>query len=173
MFCPTCGKELSDGATFCPGCGTALNGKSGANGANSQKTSSKFFDLSRMNIIGIVASIAVLLAVFLPFASIDIFGTKESVSLIDGSDGILFIIIAVAGAVFSVLNLNIVVIIAGAISTVFFFIENANLSGSDADELTQLAASMIQKEFGYYLLIIGSIGLIVAGLVGFVLKKKK
>ena len=69
--------------------------------------------------------------------------------------------------------MNIVVIIAGAISTVFFFIENANLSGSDADELTQLAASMIQKEFGYYLLIIGSIGLIVAGLVGFVLKKKK
>ncbi len=41
------------------------------------------------------------------------------------------------------------------------------------DSWGELAKSLIQKEFGYYLLLIGSVGLVIAGIVGFVLKQKE
>ena len=179
MFCPSCGKEISDGATFCPGCGSPIKAKAGATGtvgmtgmagSNAQQSLSGIFNKSKMNIYGIIASALILLSVFLPFVSVDFFGTKMSVSLLDGSDGILFIIIAIVGAVVSVLGKNIIVIITGAVSTLFFFIENANLSGDD-DYYSELASSMLQKGPGYFFLLIGSLGLLIAGIVVFVQKK--
>ena len=39
MFCPKCGKELSDGAKFCPMCGNALLGQNNSEAAQNQNRS--------------------------------------------------------------------------------------------------------------------------------------
>ena len=90
-----------------------------------------------------------------------------SVSLIDGGDGVIVIILALVGIVFSVLGKNIVVIVSGVISTLLFFVELAQMTSSYEDEfMNELASSMIHKGVGFYFLLIGAVCLIIAGIVG-------
>ena len=66
------------------------------------------------------------------------------------------------------------VIITGVISLILFFIENSSLKDVTSDSyLGELASSLIQKGAGYYLILIGSIALIVAGVMGIMQKKRK
>jgi hypothetical protein len=180
MYCSSCGKENADGAAFCSSCGKALNASSTSTNSpdifgkiERATVNAPVSTKSKLNIYGLIASIVIILSTFLPFISVSFFGTKASKSLIDG-DGVFFIIIAAVGILFSILGKNIIVTIAGILSTILFFIENSSMTSSlDSDDTWgELAKSLIQKEFGYYLLAIGSIGLIIAGIVGIVLKQK-
>ena len=109
----------------------------------------------------------------MPFVSVSVFGTKASKSLIEG-DGVLFIIIAAVGIIFSILGKNIIVTIVGVLSTILILAENSIITSnlSSDDTLVEIAKSLFQKEIGYYLLFIGSICLLIAGIVGIVQKHK-
>ena len=174
MFCPSCGKEIPEGATFCPNCGaTVRKASSPANSPNRQLTFPGIINKSKMNIFGIIASVVLLLSSFLPFVSVDVFGSSLSASLMDGPDGIIVIIVAIAGIVFSLLGIDIATIIAGAVAMIIFFVENAQFSEATGDdEFGALAAAMIDKGAGYYFLLLGSICLIIAGIIRFIQKKK-
>lgn len=180
MYCSFCGKRNDDGAAFCTSCGKALNSAisstsspDGFKNIERAKENRAVSVKRKLNIFGLLSSIAIMLSTFMPFISVNIFGTKASVSLMEG-DGALFINIAAAGILFSILGKNIVVTIAGGLSTILFFIENSSLTSKlDSDDtFGELAKTLIQKEFGYYLLIISSICLIIAGLVGIEQKQK-
>lgn len=177
MFCGSCGKEINEGATFCPNCGAAIKPKSAATNTqpngnfqqsfNAQQLMSGITSNPNLNIFGIIAGVILLLSAFLPFASISVFGSSMSVSLIDGGDGVIVIILALVGIVFSVLGKNIVVIVSGVISTLLFFVELAQMTSSYEDEfMNELASSMIHKGIGFYFLLIGAVCLIIAGIVG-------
>ncbi len=126
-----------------------------------------------MNIFGIIASVVLLLSSFLPFVSVDVFGSSLSASLMDGPDGIIVIIVAIVGIVFSLLGIDIATIIAGVVAMIIFFVENAQFSEvTGDDEFGALAAAMIDKGPGYYFLLLGSICLIIAGIIRFIQKKK-
>ena len=170
MFCQNCGKEIPEGAQFCPNCGAPVGAPAPASEPVVPVVTKK---KSKMNIIGIIAGAVIILATFLPFVSVSLLGTTASQSLMDGGDGIIYIAVAALGILFACLGKNIIVGIAGVISLILFFIENSSLNdiGKDA-YLGELASSLVQKGAGYYLILIGSIALIVAGVVGFVQKKK-
>lgn len=170
MFCPSCGKEIPEGATFCPNCGATVRKASSPNG---QVAFSGVINKSKMNIFGIIASVVLLLSAFLPFVSVNIFGSSLSASLMDGGDGIIVIAFAIAGIVFSLLGIDIVVIITGVAGIIIFFVENSQFSevASD-DEFGALASAMIDKGPGFYFLLLGSICLIIAGIIRFIQKKK-
>lgn len=179
MFCHNCGKEIPEGAQFCTNCGTPVGGTSPAENSAATPVSATTAPAaagkkSKMNMIGIIAGAVVALATFLPFVSVSVFGTSISQSLMDGGDGIIYLIVAAVAIVCAALGFNIVVIITGMISLILFFIENSSLKDVTSDSyLGELASSLIQKGAGYYLILIGSIALIVAGVMGIMQKKRK
>lgn len=116
----------------------------------------------KVNIIGLVGSILILICVFLPFAKASVYGFSASVTLMDGSDGKLFLAIAILGAIFSFMNKKIPVLIVGVVSCLFTVIEISSF----ADK----ASYNLEKGAGFWVMVIGSIVLLVAGILG---KKKE
>lgn len=147
MFCSGCGAENSDGADFCGKCGKPLG--------NGSKTKKK-------NIPELVSTAVVALSVFLPYASI--WGISKS--LIQGADGIVIIVFAIIGVICSLLNKHIGVIVAGGLSLGMFLLEEASIRSGEYGELV---SSMLTRGGGYYLLIIGSIAMIITAIIA---KKK-
>ena len=163
MFCQSCGKEISNDLNFCIYCGSPITRD---NSSRIRPPLTNYQTKSKINKWGIVASVAILLSAFLPYVSVSFLGSTMSICLMDSYLGYLFIVLASVGVLFSLIGFNIILIIDGVASTVIFFVVNSNLGGSDDDALSQLAASMLQKSVGYYLLLLGSIGLIAAGIYG-------
>ena len=124
------------------------------------------------NYLGILAGIAIAVSVFLPFVGMNVLGTKASVSLIDYTAGIIVLAIAAVGIIFSVLGINIVVAIGGAASLIFFLIQNYSIGREIDNELyTGIAKALLDKGIGYYLLLGGSVVLLLAGIFGIRSKK--
>ena len=78
-------------------------------------------------------------------------------------------VVAAIGMLFALLGINLAVAITGAVSIVLFFIENSALN----DDLYAMASQVAVRLNGYYLLLAGCILMLLGGLVGMVLKKRK
>lgn len=90
---------------------------------------------------------------------------KQSVSLIQGGDGIFFIILAAVALVFTLLNKKLPVLIASALSVLLVIIEIVSFSKQvDANYY----GSLIHRSVGFFLMIIGAVVL----LAGAVMNKK-
>lgn len=115
----------------------------------------------------VVAAALLILAVFLPYASASVFGASFSVSLIEGGDGIFFIAIAVVGIVFTLLNKQLVEMICGIAACLLSLFELISWK-------TQLGdlSDMVSKGFGFYLMFIASIAMLVIGILRFMQSKK-
>ena len=124
------------------------------------------------NYMGILAGIAIAVSAFLPFVSVDMLGIKASVSLIDYKAGIIVLALAAIGIVFSVFGINIVVAIDGGLSTLLFLFENYAIGREvDSDLYTGIAKALLDKGIGYYMLLAGSVILLLAGIFGIRNKK--
>ncbi len=173
MYCQSCGKENADGASFCNGCGKPLGGNVN-NAAPLNTTEKKKLVDSKRNYYGLFAGIAALLSVFLPFVSANFLGAKVSRSIIDSGDAIIYIALAAIAIVFALLGKNIIIIISGFLLLIMLAIENSALANDpNGGTWDELAKALIQREIGFYLLLIGSVGLIVSGIVGIVVKRKE
>lgn len=123
--------------------------------------------MSKKNLC-LFASVLVGISAFLPYISVSFLGSSLSKSLFDGGDGIIIIIIAVIALICSFSEKYIPVILMGAASLCLFFVENnsVTLSLSKVDQASAaIAKSMIQNGAGYYCLLIGSIALILFGIL--------
>ena len=117
----------------------------------------------------IFASLVIGISVFFPYLSASFLGSTMSKALIDATDGYIILAIAAVGLLASVFEKYILSLVAGAASLIAFFIENGSLSKGMAgmDSLSaELAKSMLQNGMGYYLLLIGSIALILFSILG-------
>lgn len=124
------------------------------------------------NYLGILAGIAIAVSAFLPFVSVDMLGMKASVTLMDYTAGIIVLAIAAIGIVFSVFGINIIVAIDGGIAILLFLFENYSIGREiDNDLYTGIAKALLDKGIGYYLLLAGSIILLLAGIFGIRNKK--
>ena len=175
MFCPKCGNEIKDNDMFCEKCGYNLPVSISVDETEttvsqnqappvSQQTSSSAAAKS-INVIGVCASIAYALGAFLPFASASAFGFSKSVSLMDnGTDWIIVMLFAIIGLGLSWLNKNIGVLLTGLLASGLAFLESTGFSSS--------SSSILSKGIGFYLLVIGAVGMIIAGVIGISKKQR-
>lgn len=167
MFCGQCGTPNKDDAKFCASCGAPLKAVSTASPSSSSSftdtvssAASTFKDSAieksskAMDIPAIIGSILLIISLFLPFATVDFFVT-ESVSLMDSSNGIFFLILAVLVIVFAALKKDILVLIFSAITFGLMLIIVIDFNSSLGD--LSYYANVITKNIGFYLLIISSL----------------
>ncbi len=165
MFCSNCGKKIDENAEMCENCGTPIPKQDMTD--NTPQTGKKEIKKRKPNFIAVGGAAALALGAFLPFASISFFGMKNSISLIDGGDGVFFIILAVIAAALSMFGKNIGVTVTGILSAALALFEADNIKNNDSEY-----AALINKEVGYYLLILGAIVILGAGIYGIISKKK-
>lgn len=162
MFCSNCGQEVKDGEAFCGNCGTPVKKQKSLGLSTSSE--------GTLNIVGIIASVLVIISAFLPYATVSIFGVTESTSLVKGGDGYIFIGLAIAAIVLAVLKKDIFVAVAGVIMVVVCFIEMADASEVFNDAMY---GDYIKKGAGYYLVILSSIVVTVSPFIGTIINKIK
>lgn len=176
MFCHNCGIEIPEGAKFCTECGTPI-GKASQVIEPALPLEQKVKPKPKSNVLGMVSGIMVILSLFLPFISVNILGTPLSESLMDGADeepiAIAFIVIIFGCVLLAALGRNIPCIVVGILSAWFFWEANSAYARytNELDELTN--GAIVQNGLGFYMLLLGSMGLILAGILGIIHKKDK
>ncbi len=126
-----------------------------------------------IKLLCICASLIIGISVVLPYFSVSGLGVTVSKSLMDGRDGIFVIIVAAIALIFSIFGKYAITVFLGMASFGLFFLENNTVTTNLGKEIDALARSMIQKNLGYYCLLIGSIALIVFSVIGLITKKSK
>ena len=126
-------------------------------------------------LLGTIGSIVLIISVFLTYVSISVpmFGGSEGVKLIDCEDGKFFLILAIVSLVFSVLYFGIPTLVTAGIEFILGIYEVANSSKllGAGDYLSDY----IDVKFGpgAILLIIGSIAVLVGGIMMYRETKRK
>lgn len=174
MFCPKCGNQSDDSAMFCQNCGYNLPVSISVDETETTVSQNQAPPVSQqassaaaksINVIGICASIAYALGAFLPFASASAFGFSKSVSLMDkDTDWIVIMLIGVIGLILSWLNKNTGVLLAGVLAFGSPFVESNSFSS--------VSSTVVSKDIGFYLLAIGAVGMIIAGVIGISKKQR-
>jgi len=159
MNCNNCGAWNSDDALYCSQCGSALNTTKPVGTANG------------INVFGLISSVVLLASAFLPLFSVNVFGTKVNASLIDGTDWIIIVLLAVAGVWFAIKERGVELIICGVLGFAYFLyvtysVKNSLSASAAGSELAAtIARSMVERGLGYFALLFGSVGLTVAGII--------
>lgn len=164
-FCNSCGAPLDSESQFCAKCGAVIEDN------ESQSEFPSKLDISNASglKLGIFVSSAVLIvSSFIPYISVSILGFTQSVSLIDGGDGFLFIAFAIAAIVAAALKKTRLTFAAGILSVCLCLFEMVNTSS----ELGEYAA-FVNKSIGYYLNLISAIALAVLGALFFFAARKR
>lgn len=186
-FCIKCGQQLKDNDVFCPNCGTPVEKNKKMESSDQrivgyqdqifdtfsemknttvdyfQNDRSGFIDkfIGQNNVVGLLACALILIANFLPFASVSLYGYSQSVSLMDsGKDGIIFLVAAIVTIVFIILKNDMLALIAGVITGglgIYEILDTNSQLGS--------YAAYVDKGAGYYLLLIGAVLLLASVIV--------
>lgn len=188
-FCMKCGQQLQDNDVFCPNCGAKVEVKETKETTNYQeqvkntfedikntttqfvqdKDTSNFLNnfVKQNNIIGLLGCLIIVVACFLPFASVKVFTYSQSISLMsDGKDGIIFLVLAVVTMGTILIKKDMIALIAGIITGCLGLYEIYNTIDS-----LGAYSSYVTKGPGFYLLLVGSIILLASVIVKkFVLK---
>ena len=166
MFCSNCGALIDENASVCENCGTPIPKQNLMD--NTPQEELKETKKRKPNFISVGGAAGLALGAFLPFVSISFFGMKNSVSLIDGGDGIFFIILAVIAVALAMFGKNVGVTVTGVLSVALALFEANNIKNNDSEY-----AAFINREAGYYLLILGAIVILGAGIYGIISNRKK
>ena len=153
MFCSKCGKQLADGARFCDGCGTPIG--------SVRKTK----PTKGPNIGAVIMAAVFGASAFLPYLSVTIFGSSSSVDLFNNGkgDGVFILALAAIALIFALCGLNLIVVIIGISGVGLAIFEAVNFN--NLLEKQYQYAQFIRKDFGFYLMFVGAIGILVAGIV--------
>lgn len=126
----------------------------------------------KVNILGLIASLILLISIFLPYASITFLRNRSVVSLIDAKDCVYFFILCAAGIGFSLPGIDVGAFITGTVSLLFSTLE-AVMVFYYRKALFDLFDVSPKGEVGMYLTFVGSALLLVAGIVGMVMREKR
>ncbi len=128
------------------------------------------FNEKSVNIVGILASIAMGASVFVNFINYQLNGSQVEFALISKIDGYAFLALAALGLVLSAFGRNLGVITVGMISVLASWVENWFIYY----DVTQVKkGGHIDNEIGFYLLVAGAALILISGIVGRVKEKKK
>jgi len=128
------------------------------------------FNEKSVNIVGILASIAMGASVFVNFINYQLNGSQVEFALISKIDGYAFLALAALGLVLSAFGRNLGVVTVGMISVLASWVENWFIYY----DVTQVKkGGHIDNEIGFYLLVAGAALILISGIVGRVKEKKK
>lgn len=114
----------------------------------------------KTNWLAVASSVLMILGVFLPFATASVFGVTSSQTLIDGGDGWFFLGIAI---ILGLLGKNTGVLAMGIIAVLLIIFEINDLSKiAQENEFGYL----LERGSGFYLTLLSTIGLTIAGIYG-------
>ena len=172
MFCSKCGAENSGNNRFCEKCGAPLesNGAGSiSNILNAASSASGKFDVKNpANATSLAGAVLMILSVFFPYVTVELFGFRESVTLINWDGHILFgaIIIAPAAAALACLLLGksklykILAIVNAALALIELIYIDSTLKEGEGEYL--MGSDYLHYGFGHILLIIAIIATIAA-----------
>lgn len=180
MFCQNCGSQVT--GSFCPNCGTAQSappsgslgsapGGYGSYGSRSYSSYSRSSSSDEVNVLAIVAAVILAISTLLPYVkvSVSVYGytASKSEALIKG-DGWLFLSAAAVAIVLAALRNSIGVLVTSVISTALMIFEVANWE-SNAKDFKQFGEYIkLIRMPGFYLMVVGSLMLLAAGITGLV-----
>ena len=113
----------------------------------------------------------IIISLFLPFGGYSYGGLSDTFSLWKKGDGYFFLFIVIAGLIFLLLGKILAVIVSGVVTLGLFFIEYADLPPRVNGKVVEALDLIVDKKIGFYLLLIGALGLIAAGVAGIVLQR--
>lgn len=157
-ICPICQSRAFNDEPVCGGCGYKFPkvDRFGSSGLHP-------------NILAILASVAMGLAVFVDFITYDVNGSSQTFTLLSRLDGYAFLLLAILALVLGIFGRSGGVAIVGAVSVCGVVAENWYM----IYDLTQVQkAGHIDNEIGFYLLIAGACAILAAGLFGFFRARK-
>lgn len=160
MKCRNCGAENVDGLERCVACGALM----------------KEDETKKVNLLGVIAALAIGASIFLPFYSINLFGSSMSMALSDWDwqRWAPLAVLALGGLISAANGSKGGQITCGILGIAYFgYLYHLFVNGMDGlgatsdvpDFMTELAKSMLQKDIGFYALPAGSLGLVIAGAV--------
>ena len=179
MICPTCGAEIADNSKLCLMCGNSVLSSenvqtsslhSSDNQSPEQQVHASTVSATNNeanpnkkgltpNIPALLASIVFLIGSFLPYYGVTIFGIKGDVSLVDGSDGVFFILVGGFAIISALLGSRTLLIVSGGLALLL-----AGFEGYHVFHKAEYAA-LYSREVGYYCTLVGSIATIASGLL--------
>lgn len=162
MYCNNCGSQLAEGAAFCSHCGSAVSGGMPENMQNQienmpYQNAGKQAAKKKMNIAAVISAALLVIAMFLPYVSIDGGFVNVSKALIDG-DGVLFLIVGAIGIIGALVKKNGIVIFSGGLACLLSVVEIVVFEKNEYSELLTRGA-------GFYLMIIASVFLLASGFI--------
>ncbi len=166
MFCSKCGSQVQDGAVFCPKCGAPMSADAAGNAGYQPATGysgGPVATKTSMNVVRVIASVVVILATFMPFVS----ALGYNKSLIDGGDGYIFMGLAAVVIVCDLIRKAAPAMVISILTLGFAIYEIV-----DTQKIASQAFGLIQNGIGFYLLILGSIAMVIAGPVMKAVSKK-
>ncbi len=113
----------------------------------------------KFSILGLVGSLVLVISVFLPFATASGYGVSATAALIDGTDGKVVIVIAIVAAVFAFINKKKLLLTIGGVACGYSLLEFKSFADNEKPGIE------LTKEIGLWVLIIGAIILVVAGVL--------
>lgn len=128
-------------------------------------------------IVGIIGGVLLLIGVFCPLVGVDILGQSMSVSYIGSGqtswEGLVLILLGIAGIALAVLRKGKLLIVPGIVAIAIlaydYFSFKSKMSEQLAgagDAMRQQMENAVSMKWGWIVLLLGALALIVAGAVG-------
>jgi hypothetical protein len=166
MFCNNCGSEIKSGVAFCTNCGARVV----PNSSNVGKYKKKY---NFGNVLLLLACMAVVVSVFLPFVSVEVESYSESVNLMSSNeswnDGFVVLGLVVVVLIIDMLKLNIGNVICSILMVGMAALEIISIYISEYSQY-------VEYEIGCRILLIGSAVMLVSSIIGLIIavnSKKK
>lgn len=179
VICPNCKQYVSSKNNFCHYCGYMLNDVNAPNFITfSQSLPANNYYVKKKNIsygfiLGIISCIACFIGLFMPFVEIDVFGFTNSFEMFDTEFGDNFLIVTIIALVCILAKKGIPAIIFGFVLTSMMIEKTVDMNDLDFTVDNYDLSGFVTKGAGYYVMLIFSLLIIVAGIIICFEKKDK
>ena len=167
MICNYCGAENLDNSRYCCQCAKPFYDIYDGDKETKRKS-------AWLKLIPIVFCVVVVAGLFFPFLSVK-YGIELDMgtSLMDGENGWFILSFAIIGLIHALFNKYIPVCVTGVFSLVMFLYEQREIEKLFKDWSGELLRFFLKHGAGYYLSIVGILGMIVSGIVCFFYYREK
>jgi hypothetical protein len=173
MICRRCGRNIESDVPNCPYCGEKyefwFTKKQTESDTDNSGYDNSSYNTNGIRILAVIAGAMCVVGLFLPFIQINLFGSSLSMSFRDvgSKDFAIFFIAGAVGLTAGAIEQYVFSGIAGIVYAYFFYLDNKDLS-----TLIGYTSDYLSRGLGYYCMIVGALGLLIFGIVGFGIKLK-